>query len=60
MQDREAAAVDLSVLLRRSRHLHARQTVQALTEAVKDVCHGRPRDDASVICLDWHGEIGGH
>ncbi|MGW3991271.1 PP2C family protein-serine/threonine phosphatase [Streptomyces sp. NPDC004830] len=55
MQDRKAAAVDLRGLLRDTRDLHPRQAVQVLTNAVKDACDGHPQDDATVMCLDWHG-----
>ncbi len=53
-----ASAVDLPGLLCRTRHLHPRQTVHELTDAVKEACNGRPQDDATVMCLDWHGRRG--
>ncbi|MGW6691799.1 PP2C family protein-serine/threonine phosphatase [Streptomyces sp. NPDC054961] len=56
MQDREAAAVDLPGLLRKTAAEHPREAVRALVTAVSDVHEGRPpRDDATVLCLDWYG-----
>ncbi|MEU6106250.1 PP2C family protein-serine/threonine phosphatase [Streptomyces flaveolus] len=55
MQDRGAAAVGLTTLLRDTRALHPRETVRALTAAVRDACHGDLQDDATVMVLDWHG-----
>ncbi|MFJ8542437.1 PP2C family protein-serine/threonine phosphatase [Streptomyces sp. NPDC093586] len=55
MQDRGAAAAGLSTLLRDTRALHPRETVRALTAAVRDACHGDLEDDATVMVLDWHG-----
>jgi serine phosphatase RsbU (regulator of sigma subunit) len=55
MQDRGAAAVGLTALLRDTRTLHPRETVRALTAAVRDACHGDLQDDATVMVLDWHG-----
>lgn len=26
-----------------------------MVTAVTDACHGQVRDDATVLCLDWHG-----
>ncbi|MEV5434335.1 PP2C family protein-serine/threonine phosphatase [Streptomyces sp. NPDC052701] len=58
MQDRAAAAVDLPALLHDTSGLHPRQAVQELTNAVQEACHGHPEDDATVVCLDWHGQTG--
>ncbi|MFK4865773.1 PP2C family protein-serine/threonine phosphatase [Streptomyces sp. CSMPJR101] len=55
MQERQAGAVDLSRLVRDTETEHPREAVRAMVTAVTDACHGHVRDDATVLCLDWHG-----
>ncbi len=60
MQERGAATVDLPALIRDTRHQHPRQVVQTLATAVMDACQGHIADDATVVCLDWHGSPPAH
>ena len=53
--ERNASAVDVLSLMTECRHLHAREAVQELTRAVVTACGGELRDDATVLCFDWHG-----
>ena len=53
--ERNATDVNALELLTETRHLHPREAVQALTQAVVKACGGELRDDATVLCLDWHG-----
>ena len=55
MLERNAAAIDAKAILTASRHLHPREAVQDLTRRVVDACGGTLRDDATILCLDWHG-----
>jgi serine phosphatase RsbU (regulator of sigma subunit) len=55
MLERNAAHLDVPQTLGRSRHLHPRQLVHALGAAVLRASGGDLRDDATVVCLDWHG-----
>jgi hypothetical protein len=53
--ERNAADVNALEILTQTRHLHPREAVQALTQAVVKACGGELRDDATVLCVDWHG-----
>lgn len=55
MLERHGETVDLLALLKRTRHLHPREAALMLTSAVRDAAGGRLADDATVMCLDWHG-----
>ncbi|MBL7502839.1 serine/threonine-protein phosphatase [Frankia sp. CNm7] len=58
MVDRNAIRVDLSAELTATTRLHPRELVQFLTRLVRDACDDQLRDDATALCLDWHGGSG--
>ncbi|WP_432545745.1 PP2C family protein-serine/threonine phosphatase [Kineococcus sp. SYSU DK004] len=56
MLERNARDVDLPALLVQHREAHPRQLIQALTTAVQEaVGDGELVDDATALCLQWHG-----
>ena len=59
MLERNAADLDVFSVLVATRHLHPRETVQELTRVVVEACGGALRDDATVLCPDYHGLLRG-
>ncbi|MEV0889123.1 PP2C family protein-serine/threonine phosphatase [Streptomyces microflavus] len=56
MQEREAETVDLTAILRKTASEHPREVVRTMVTAVAQAYNGQPpKDDATVLCLDWHG-----
>jgi serine phosphatase RsbU (regulator of sigma subunit) len=55
MQERNAASLDVAAALAASADLHPREVVHELGAAVLDATGGNLRDDATLVCLDWHG-----
>ncbi|MGW2616658.1 PP2C family protein-serine/threonine phosphatase [Streptomyces sp. NPDC001500] len=55
MLERRAGSVDLRELIVRTRALHPREAARTLVAAVVDSNQGHLEDDATVMCLDWHG-----
>jgi serine phosphatase RsbU (regulator of sigma subunit) len=55
MLERDAARMNIAAILTASRDMHAREAVQHLAQAVLQARGGQLRDDATALCLDWHG-----
>ncbi len=55
MLERDAAGMDIAAILSEGIEMHPREAVQHLTRAVLQASGGRLRDDATALCLDWHG-----
>ena len=53
--ERSAADLDIHGLVRSSADQHPREAVQHLMSAVIEASGGELDDDATALCLDWHG-----
>jgi serine phosphatase RsbU (regulator of sigma subunit) len=55
MLERDAGGMDVAAILTEGIDMHPREAVQHLTQAVLQASGGQLRDDATALCLDWHG-----
>jgi serine phosphatase RsbU (regulator of sigma subunit) len=55
MLERDAERMNIAAILTAGMDMHAREAVQHLTQAVLQASGGQLRDDATALCLDWHG-----
>jgi serine phosphatase RsbU (regulator of sigma subunit) len=53
--ERRASAVEIAANLAASRSDHPREAVQQLIQAAVRASGGHIEDDATALCLDWHG-----
>jgi serine phosphatase RsbU (regulator of sigma subunit) len=58
MVERNAVGLDLSAAIVETRALHPREAVRALADRVLQETGNELSDDATVLCLDWHGGHG--
>ncbi len=59
MLERNAADVDLPSIIQETRSLHPREAVRAMADRTLEATGHSLKDDATVLCLDWHGGHGG-
>ena len=55
MLERNAASVDIRTLMVEGAHMHPREAVQHVVLALLEAADGELRDDATAMCVDWHG-----
>jgi Stage II sporulation protein E (SpoIIE) len=55
MLERDAAGMNIAAILTEGIDMHPREAVQQLTQAVLQASGGQLLDDATALCLDWHG-----
>ena len=55
MLERNAASSEIPQLVTVGAAMHPREAVQHLVHAVLEATDGELNDDATVMCLDWHG-----
>lgn len=55
MLERNASSLNLEALVAESAQMHAREAVQHLIHAILKRTGGELKDDAAVMCFDWHG-----
>ena len=53
--ERNTASLDIEALVTQGAQMHPREAVQQLIRAVLQGTGGKLKDDATVMCLDWHG-----
>lgn len=58
MLERNAAGFDLPGAIGDTRELHPREAVRVLADRVLDTTGHVLSDDATILCLDWHGGHG--
>lgn len=56
MLERNAAVLDLTKAIAATRSLHPREAVRALADSALEATGHALSDDATVLCLDWHGQ----
>jgi serine phosphatase RsbU (regulator of sigma subunit) len=55
MLERNVASIDVSGAIQDTRNLHPREVVRALADSALAAAGHALQDDATVLCLDWHG-----
>ena len=55
MLERNVASVDVPGAIKETEHLHPREVVRALADSALTAAGHALEDDATVLCLDWHG-----
>jgi serine phosphatase RsbU (regulator of sigma subunit) len=55
MLERHVGAVDLLEAIADTRALHPREVVRALADSALEATGHQLSDDATILCLDWHG-----
>lgn len=55
MVERNGPDIDIHALVAQGAEMHPREAVQHLIQAVLKATGGQLKDDAAVMCLDWHG-----
>jgi serine phosphatase RsbU (regulator of sigma subunit) len=53
--ERNAASLDIAAMLADTASRHPREVVYTLSDAVLVATGGDLRDDATIVCIDWHG-----
>ena len=53
--ERNTTDVDIATMLAASAELHPREAVQYIIQAILQATNGALNDDATALCLDWHG-----
>lgn len=59
MLERNVASVDVAGAIEATGHLHPREVVRALADSALLAAGHALQDDATVMCLDWHGRQAG-
>jgi hypothetical protein len=55
MLERNAASVDIRTLMDEGAQMHPREAVQHVVLALLKAADGELKDDATAMCVDWHG-----
>jgi serine phosphatase RsbU (regulator of sigma subunit) len=53
--ERNTTSVDIEAMVAAGAKMHAREAVQHLIQAILRATGGALNDDATALCLDWHG-----